>query len=269
MPSSTHLLVLEVVVVVVLLGCVVGCVAPTPHPHHHHPHHHHYHHPPPPLPPLPPHQEVVQADPSDFVFKVYYPTGKSQEEELPECEPWTVCNKVDTYAEPRVERQCRCGGGQVCQASLDPQDGHTVLDKSRQYKVCEPVNKLPRCRYFRDITWTLLTGPDNTTRQVMECLCPPHSVAYIIKRHAYKTTRGPGFVYSFACSPESRLRCQRKEPCRLFTVKKRPQFEDVNTNTLCRCPHGHTCPRHHKGLGVLPGKTYTEDAIRTYSGYCV
>ncbi|XP_045126818.1 protein giant-lens-like [Portunus trituberculatus] len=252
-----------------LLWCVVVCVAPTPHPHHHHPHHHHYHHHTPPPPPLSPSfQDFVLSSKTRLVGKLFYPEGMT-EESLPQCSPREVCNKVDTYGEPRVERQCRCGGGAACHTSLDEGDGHTVLDKTRQYKVCEPVDELPRCRYFHDITWTLVTAPDNTTKQLMQCRCPQHAVAYIIKRHAYKTPKGPGFVYSFACSPESRLRCQRKEPCRLFTVKKRPEFEKVNTNTLCRCPHGHTCPDHHLSPGVLAGKTYAEDAMRTYSGYCI
>ncbi|KAK4297251.1 hypothetical protein Pmani_030315, partial [Petrolisthes manimaculis] len=156
-----------------------------------------------------------------------------------------------------------------CSNTLDHNDGHTITDKTRQFKTCEPVRKLPRCRYFRDVTWTFITYPDNVTQQVMHCVCPRHAVAYIIKRQAYHSSRGLGFQYSFACSPQSKLRCQRKEPCRLFTVKKRPQFEDVNTNTLCQCPHSHTCPAHHTDPGVIPGKTYTEDSIRTYSGYCM
>ncbi|XP_027233686.1 protein giant-lens [Penaeus vannamei] len=216
------------------------------------------------------HQQVLSSSSFDQVpaYKVFYQTGKS-EEDLPVCSPWSVCNKVDTYDTPRVERQCRCPSGQTCSASLTPSDGHTITDKNRQFKLCEPIKKLPKCRYFRDVTWTFITYPDNVTQQIMHCACPKNSVAYIIKRHAFQTEQGLGFQYSFACSPQSRLRCQRKEPCRLFTVKKRPQFEEVNTNTLCQCPHGHRCPRHHMDPGVIPGKTYTEDSIRTYSGYCM
>nr|XP_053655596.1 protein giant-lens-like [Cherax quadricarinatus] len=191
------------------------------------------------------------------------------ESDIPVCSSWSVCNKVDTYGSPRIERQCRCTKPRVCSTSLSPSDGFTLTDKNRQYKVCEPVSNLPRCRYFRDVTWTYITYPDNITQQVIHCLCPRNAVAYIIKRQAYKSQQGLGFQYSFACSPHSRLRCQRKEPCRLFTVKKRPQFEEVNTNTLCVCPHGHQCPLHHMDPGVVPGKTYTEDYIRTYSGYCL
>lgn len=72
------------------------------------------------------------------------------------------------------------------------------------------------------------------------------------------------------CSRPQRLRCQRKEPCRLFTVRKRQELlDEVNTNTLCQCPHGHVCPRHHTDPGVIAGKSYTEEAIKTYSGYCI
>ncbi|XP_071521352.1 protein giant-lens [Panulirus ornatus] len=201
-------------------------------------------------------------------IRVFYQSGKT-EDELPMCSPWSVCNKVDMYDSPRVERQCRCPAIQTCSATLDSSDGHTISDKTKMFKVCEPIKKLPKCRYFRDVTWTFITYPDNVTQQIMHCICPRNSVAYIIKRQAYHTDQGQGFQYSFACSPQSRLRCQRKEPCRLFTVKKRPQFEEVNTNTLCQCPHAHHCPRHHMEPGVIPGKTYTEDSIRTYSGYCM
>lgn len=71
-------------------------------------------------------------------------------------------------------------------------------------------------------------------------------------------------------SISQRLRCQRKEPCKLFTVRKRQEFlDEVNTNPLCQCPRNHRCPRHHTDAGVLLGKSYIEDNIRTYSGYCM
>ena len=70
-------------------------------------------------------------------------------------------------------------------------------------QVCESVKKLPKCRYFRDVTWTLITSPDNVTQQIMHCVCPKSSVAYIIKRQAYQSRQGIGFQYSFACSPQS------------------------------------------------------------------
>lgn len=77
-------------------------------------------------------------------------------------------------------------------------------------------------------------------------------------------------VCNSLCFNPQRLRCQRKEPCRLFTVRKRQELlDEVNTSTLCQCPHGHTCPRHHKDAGVIVGKSYTEEAIKTYSGYCI
>ncbi|KAF6210929.1 hypothetical protein GE061_014041, partial [Apolygus lucorum] len=136
--------------------------------------------------------------------------------------------------------------------------------------LCEPVKKLPKCRYFRDITWSLRTGADNITSQVVRCHCPKGSVAYLIKRQPIEGPQGIGYLYSFACSPQSRLRCQRKEPCRLFTVRKRMELlDEVNTNTICQCPHNHHCPKHHTHPGVLQGKSYAEENIRTYSGYCI
>ncbi|GLH14990.1 Protein giant-lens [Gryllus bimaculatus] len=137
--------------------------------------------------------------------------------------------------------------------------------------LCEPIKKLPKCRFFRDVTWTLKSAPNNATEQLVNCHCPKGAVAYLIKRQPHSQGGAQGFIYSFACSPQSRLRCQRKEPCRLFTVRKRPELlDEVNTNTLCQCPHGHTCPRHHTEPGVIPGSSYAdEEPIRTFSGYCL
>ncbi|XP_069694892.1 protein giant-lens [Periplaneta americana] len=203
----------------------------------------------------------------DRGIRVLYQVGNS-EEELPDCSPWAVCSKVDLYDAPWVERQCRCPGRAPCSSQLDATDGHTITDKTRQFKLCEPVKKLPKCRYFRDITWTLVSGAGNATEQTLRCHCPRGAVAYLVKRQALHGLLA--YRYSFACSPQSRLRCQRKEPCRLFTVRKRQELlDEVNTNTLCQCPHGHTCPRHHTDAGVIAGKSYTEEAIKTYSGYCV
>ncbi|KAL1139270.1 hypothetical protein AAG570_006256 [Ranatra chinensis] len=175
------------------------------------------------------------------------------------------------YDTPWLERQCRCPRQQKCPGLLTPNDGHTITDKTRQFKLCEPVKKLPKCRYFRDITWTLTSGADNLTTQLVHCHCPKGAVAYLIKRQPYEADNGAiGYHYSFACSPQSRLRCQRKEPCRLFTVRKRLELlDEVNTNTLCQCPHSHHCPRHHTNPGVIQGKMYPEENIRTYSGYCI
>jgi hypothetical protein len=75
--------------------------------------------------------------------------------DLPVCSPNSVCNKIDTYGTPWVEKQCRCptsgagtksGGGnssgnkrssmsQQCSVSTHNRDGHTIVDRTRQYKV--------------------------------------------------------------------------------------------------------------------------------------
>lgn len=175
---------------------------------------------------------------------------------------------MDTYGTPWVERQCRCPGGRQCPRGLDPDDGYTVRDKWRLLKLCESVEDLPRCRYFRDAAWTVEASPRNGTLvQTVHCLCPKGSVAYIFK-HRQSALRDPAsrgpLRYAFACSPLSRLRCQRKEPCRLFTVRKRPDVEDVNASTLCQCPRGWRCPGKH--TDAVPGPRY--DRIRTYSAYC-
>ena len=70
-------------------------------------------------------------------------------------------------------------------------------------QICEPVKTLRKCKYFRDVTWTYIMYPDNTTQQVMHCKCPHNSVAYLIKRHAYQSVSGTGYQYSFACSPQT------------------------------------------------------------------
>ena len=69
-----------------------------------------------------------------------------------------------------------------------------------------------------------------------------------------------------------KLKCERKEPCRLFSVKKsahRADVDEVTTSSLCSCPHNHRCPQHHLDVGVVPGRVYSEDAVRAYSGYCM
>jgi len=201
--------------------------------------------------------------------RVLYQSGIKSEAQLPQCEPWTVCSKVDTYSIPWVERHCRCQDSMECSNSLDHDDGHTIGDKTRQYKMCEPIKKLSTCNLFRDITWTLTSYPDNSTSQKVNCVCPKNSVAYIFKHQVFQTKEGEiGYKYHFACSPESKLRCQRKEPCRLFTVRKRPGLEEVNTNTLCQCPRGSRCPTHHTDLSVIAGTVYPADHIKTFSGYC-
>lgn len=69
-----------------------------------------------------------------------------------------------------------------------------------------------------------------------------------------------------------KIRCQHKEPCRLFTVRKRrnSQLEEVNASPLCQCPRGHRCPRRHTDPGSSPARSYAGVLeIKTYSGYCV
>ncbi|XP_055915226.1 protein giant-lens [Eupeodes corollae] len=157
-----------------------------------------------------------------------------------------------------------------CPSSLGIEDGHTIVDKTRHYKLCNPVHKLPVCRHFRDYTWTLTTSAEtNVTEQIVHCRCPRNSVTYLTKREP-QTDGINGYTYLFACSPLTRIRCQRKEPCKLFTVRKRQEFlDEVNINALCQCPKGHRCPSHHTNSGVIPGETYLEDNIQTYSGYCM
>ncbi|XP_065337358.1 protein giant-lens isoform X1 [Cloeon dipterum] len=195
-------------------------------------------------------------------------THGNRDEDLPKCGRYAVCNKVDKYNSPWIEKQCQCPSSS-CSSSLDASDGHTITDRNRLFKTCEPTKELPKCRFFRDITWTVTTSPDNVTEQVMHCHCPKSSVAYLVKRQMFNTPQGVGYQFSFACSPESRILCRRKEPCRLFTVRKRHEVDDVNLNTLCQCPTNHHCPKHHWETGVIAAKSLAEETYRTYSGFCV
>ncbi|XP_065360847.1 protein giant-lens [Calliphora vicina] len=157
-----------------------------------------------------------------------------------------------------------------CPSGLGVEDGHTIADKTRHYKLCQPVHRLPVCRHFRDYTWTLTTSAEvNSTEQIVHCRCPKNSVTYLTKREPLDDGNS-GYKYLFACSPLTRLRCQRKQPCKLFTVRKRQEFiDEVNINALCQCPKGHHCPSHHTQSGVIAGETFLEDNIQTYSGYCM
>ncbi|XP_067645751.1 protein giant-lens [Eurosta solidaginis] len=157
-----------------------------------------------------------------------------------------------------------------CPSGLGVEDGHTIADKTRHYKMCQPVHKLPVCKHFRDYTWTLTTSAElNATVQIVHCRCPKNSVTYLTKREPALDGTG-GYTYLFACSPITRIRCQRKQPCKLFTVRKRQEFlDEVNINSLCQCPKGHHCPSHHTQSGVIPGESFLEDNIQTYSGYCM
>ncbi|XP_037934471.1 protein giant-lens [Teleopsis dalmanni] len=157
-----------------------------------------------------------------------------------------------------------------CPSGLGIEDGHTIADKTRHYKLCEPVHKLPVCKHFRDYTWTLTTSTElNVTEQIVHCRCPKNSVTYLTKREP-AADGSNGYTYLFACSPLTRIRCQRKQPCKLFTVRKRQEFlDEVNINALCQCPKAHHCPSHHTQSGVIPGESFLEDNIQTYSGYCM
>lgn len=90
-----------------------------------------------------------------------------------------------------------------CSAAISLNDGYTIADKTRQYKVCEPVHKLPICRYFKDYTWTVKSSShENVTEQIIHCKCPRNSVTYLIKREPLPNDQD-GYTYLFACSPQS------------------------------------------------------------------
>ncbi|XP_012548821.1 protein giant-lens isoform X1 [Bombyx mandarina] len=224
--------------------------------------------------PLPPHRRTTLPPMSGI--KILYQTGVS-EDDLPDCRPRQVCSKVDLYdaSQPWIEKKCRCLGHRPCsryESELSADDNHTLADKTTLYKTCEPVKRLPKCRYFKDAAWIIYTFADtNATQQIVNCHCPKFSVTYLLKKLPYTASSGEqGNQYQFGCSPQSRLRCSRKEPCKLFSARRRhEQIDEVNANTICQCPRDHSCPRHHTEPGVLPGITYASEDIRTYHGYCM
>ena len=66
---------------------------------------------------------------------------QNSEASLPVCSPNSVCNKVDTYSSPWVEKQCRCPSGMdPCSTSVHVKDGHTISDRNRQYKVSQDIS---------------------------------------------------------------------------------------------------------------------------------
>ena len=59
---------------------------------------------------------------------------QESETDLPVCSPFSVCSKLDTYGEPFLEKQCRCPGA-PCSDSMHTKDGHTIHDRTKQFKV--------------------------------------------------------------------------------------------------------------------------------------
>jgi giant-lens protein precursor (argos protein) len=95
------------------------------------------------------------------------------------------------------------------------------------------VKKLKKCKFFRDVTWTNIMYPDNSTQQVMHCRCPKNSVAYLVKRQAYQTETGLGYQFSFACSPQT-VRIYLNAVCFRFkiTYKKAMQAGIYNQSNF-------------------------------------
>lgn len=50
----------------------------------------------------------------------------------------------DSYRERMADKNFPTIGG--CSSAIDINDGHTIADKTRQYKMCDPINTLPTCR---------------------------------------------------------------------------------------------------------------------------
>lgn len=89
-----------------------------------------------------------------------------------------------------------------CSALVGRGDGHTILDKTRQYKLCEPIHRLPECRNNFAYTWSVRTNAlTNVTQQIVHCRCKKNSVTYLTKREALPN--GQGYEFLFACAPQN------------------------------------------------------------------
>lgn len=87
-----------------------------------------------------------------------------------------------------------------CSALVGRGDGHTIVDRTTQYKFCDPVNRLPECENFA-YTWSVRMNTNtNVTEQIIHCRCRKNSVAYLRQRENFPD--GSGFEYLFACSPQ-------------------------------------------------------------------
>ena len=70
------------------------------------------------------------------------------------------------------------------------------------FQTCEPVKKLKKCKFFHDVTWSIIGYPDNTTQQILHCRCPRNSITYLHKTVAFQTPSGEeGKQFNFVCSP--------------------------------------------------------------------
>ena len=64
------------------------------------------------------------------------------------------------------------------------------------------MKRLKKCKYFRDVTYSIIGYPDNTTQQVMHCRCPRNAVVYLHKTEAFQAPDGgEGQQFNFVCSP--------------------------------------------------------------------
>lgn len=88
-----------------------------------------------------------------------------------------------------------------CSALIGRGDGHTIVDKTRQYKLCEPVNRLEECDNFGH-TWSVKTNfKTNITEQEVFCRCKKNSVTYLTKRE--ELPNGEGYAFLFNCAPQN------------------------------------------------------------------
>ena len=87
---------------------------------------------PRPMNRIPPHQ---RAHPTPLHLRSLMNSPPQEKDtDLPVCSPFSVCSKVDTYGAPFLEKQCRCPGA-PCSSSMHTRDGHTIHDRTKQFKV--------------------------------------------------------------------------------------------------------------------------------------
>ncbi|OQV14694.1 putative Protein giant-lens [Hypsibius exemplaris] len=207
---------------------------------------------------------------------IIYANGNS-ESDLPLCATHAVCNRIENFSgKPKIHRLCRCptshpanlpvdATSHSCPSTLNDQDGHTITDDSKMYKICGPVEVFPTCRFFHDTAYTITTYPaQNRTQQVIRCVCPAESTTYILKWKQKHNAPNHKMTYHYACSPQTFLRCAKDEPCSLFV----DSGTAVNKQAVCSCRQGSSCPTRVTESTV---KLLTVDAnlgATTYAAYC-
>lgn len=120
----------------------------------------------------------------------------------PSAANWNLNNEIHekTFGKGKKRHNRRMNVPKIggCSAMVGSNDGYTIVDKTRHYKVCDPVDQLPECEYLEH-TWSMrmTTAQTNVTEQIVYCRCKKNSVTYLKDRKPLEN----GFEFFFACAP--------------------------------------------------------------------